>query len=253
MSLRHHEIAEAGHRILNPITDDKLMLLGRICRFREGQRQLDLACGKGEMLARWAQRYGIGGVGVDVSEVFLTAARERATELDAADRLEFVRGDAGRYEAEPNAFDVVSCVGATWIGGGLAGTVELMRRALKPGGLMLVGEPYWIGEPSPEAYEAIGLEPEDHATLPGTLDRFEAMGVELVEMVLADGDSWDRYAAEQWFAIDEWLRSVPSDHPDAADMREFLAHDRRTHLEHRRSHLGWGVFVLREPRGGQKS
>jgi SAM-dependent methyltransferase len=244
MSLRHHEISEAGHRILNPITEDKLMLLGGICRLREGLRHLDLACGKGEMLGRWAQRYGTGGVGVDLSEVFLTAARERVRELGVADRVRFEHGDAGAYEAEPGAYDIVSCLGATWIGGGLAGTLALMRPALRPGGLLLVGEPYWT-EPAPEtAFEAIGCEPDDFASLAGTLDRFEAAGTELVEMVLADGDSWDRYAAEQWFTVTEWLRAEPG-HADAADMREFLAHARRTYLEYTRRYLGWGVFVLR--------
>ena len=48
--LAQHEIAEAGHRILNPIDIDKLMLLGEVCRLGPGQRQLDLACGKGVFL-----------------------------------------------------------------------------------------------------------------------------------------------------------------------------------------------------------
>ena len=51
--IEQHEISEAEHRIINPFTDDKLLLLGDVCRLRHGQRQLDLACGKGEMLARW--------------------------------------------------------------------------------------------------------------------------------------------------------------------------------------------------------
>ncbi|MYS21954.1 MULTISPECIES: SAM-dependent methyltransferase [unclassified Streptomyces] len=246
MSLRHHEIAESGHRILNPYTEEKLMLLGRICRLREGQRQLDLACGKGEMLTRWAERYGIGGVGVDLSEVFLAAARDRAAELGVADRVNFERGDAGAYRAPDGAFDVVSCIGASWIGQGLAGTIGLLRPAMRAGGLMLIGEPYWTEPPPEEALEEIGVEAEDHASLAGTLDRIEATGMELVEMVLADGDSWDRYAAEQWFAVSDWLRSVPGDHPDAADMRAFLEHARRTHLTWIRRYFGWGVFVLRE-------
>src|SRR5829696_2950561 len=82
MSLRLHEIAEASHRILNPFTDEKLMLLGDMCRPEAGQRHLDLACGKGEMLCRWAKRFGTVGLGVDLSEVFLAAARARAAELD---------------------------------------------------------------------------------------------------------------------------------------------------------------------------
>ncbi|WP_329180305.1 SAM-dependent methyltransferase [Streptomyces sp. NBC_01477] len=248
MSLRHHEIAESRHRILNPITEEKLMLLGEICRLEPGQRQLDLACGKGEMLTRWAQRHGTGGVGVDLSEVFLTAARERAAELGVSERVSFERGDAGAYVADAAAYDVVSCVGASWIGGGLAGTIELLRPALRPGGLMLIGEPYWT-EPAPEgALEAIGAAPDDYTSLVGTLDRFGAAGMELVEMVLADGDSWDRYAAGQWFAIADWLRDAPAGHPDAADMRDFLDHGRRTHLEWNRRYLGWGVFVLRAAR-----
>ena len=49
MSLRYHEIAEAYHRILNPFSEDQLMLLGDICSLQPDDRQLDLACGKGEM------------------------------------------------------------------------------------------------------------------------------------------------------------------------------------------------------------
>lgn len=244
MSLRHHEIAEADHRILNPFTDDKLALLGTVCRLRPGQRLLDLACGKGEMLCRWAADHGVTGVGVDLSEVFLSAAHERARELGVADRVTFVSGDAAAYRAEPAGFDVVSCLGATWIGDGLAGTLELMRPALRDDGLLLVGEPYWIGAPPPEAYQAVGLRREDFTTLAGTLDRFTAAGAELVEMVLADGDSWDRYVASQWWTIDRWLRANPTD-PDTPAMREFLDRARDSHLRYQRDFLGWGVFVLR--------
>jgi ubiquinone/menaquinone biosynthesis C-methylase UbiE len=144
MSLRFHEIAESNHRILNPFTEDKLMLLGEICRLQSGMRQLDLACGKAEMLCRWTQQYGVSGVGVDISSVFLAAARARAEELGVTSQLTFVQEDAGKYQAEAQSFDVVSCIGATWIGNGLVGTLGLMKPALKPGGLLLVGEPYWI-------------------------------------------------------------------------------------------------------------
>src|SRR3954451_5771503 len=98
MSLRLHEIAEANHRILNPFTDEKLMLLGEICRLEAGQRHLDLACGKGEMICHWAERFGTQGVGVDLSKVFLAAARARAAELGVAGLVRFEQGDAGTYQ-----------------------------------------------------------------------------------------------------------------------------------------------------------
>jgi SAM-dependent methyltransferase len=241
--VRQHEISEAGNRILNPFSDNKLMLLGEVCRLRAGRHQLDLACGKGEMLCRWAARFGIEGLGVDISEVFLAVARKRADELGVADQVRFVSGDAGRFEAHARSYDIVSCIGATWIGGGLAGTIDLMRPALRPGGLMLVGEPYWTEPPPKDAFTAMGCKPEDFTSLAGTLDRFEAAGMRLVEMVIADGDTWDRYVASQWWTVSQWLETHRDD-PDAPAMREFLDKSRRSHLEYGRRYLGWGVFVL---------
>jgi len=58
MSLALHEISEADHRILNPFTEEKLMTLGAVSRVGPSTRILDLACGKGELLCRWAQAFG---------------------------------------------------------------------------------------------------------------------------------------------------------------------------------------------------
>jgi SAM-dependent methyltransferase len=242
--LRQHEIAEAAHRILNPLTDEKLNLVGEVCRLGEGQRQLDLACGKGEMLCRWAAEYGIGGLGVDISAVFLAAARARAEELGVTGLVRFQHGDAGRAAVQPGSYDIVSCIGATWIGGGVGGTIALMRPALRPAGLILIGEPYWTRPPPPEAVAAMGFQPDQFTSLVGTMERFEAAGMRLVEMVLADGDSWDRYVASQWWTVAAWLDDN-SEHPDAPAMRRYLEDCRRSHLEYGRRLLGWGVFVLR--------
>ena len=145
MSLRFHEISESRHRILNPFTAEKLRLLGRICAGERPTRMLDLCCGKAEMLCTWAVEHDVSGIGVDISEVFLAAARLRADDLEVGDRITLVHADAAKYVVEIDTqFDIVSCVGATWIGGGLVGTLDLMRPRVKPRGLLIVGEPYWI-------------------------------------------------------------------------------------------------------------
>jgi SAM-dependent methyltransferase len=244
MSLRHHEIAEANHRILDPFTDAKLRLLGEVCGVGPGTRVLDLACGKGELLCRWAEWFGSTGVGVDLSPVFLAAASARAAELGVAGQVSFVHGDAGTYEAEAGAFDVAACVGATWIGGGLAGTMALLRPAIRAGGLLVVGEPYYVDEPPAEAFSAWGFDPSDYASLAGTAQRLAASGLELLEMVLADGDSWDRYEAAHWRTVADWLVANPED-PDHEAMRRYLDEDRSTYLRWGRRYLGWGVFVTR--------
>jgi len=244
VSLRHHEIAEANHRILNPFTQAKLRLMGEVCGVGPGTRVLDLACGKGEMLSRWAEWFGSSGVGVDLSEVFLAAARDRAAELGVDERVTFVQGDAGAYAGEAGAFDIASCLGATWIGGGLAGTMALLRPAVHERGLLVVGEPFYLEEPPAEAVAAWGFAADDYTSLAGTAQRLEECGLQLLEMVLADGDSWDRYEASQWRTIADWLERDPGD-PDHDAMRRFLDGNRERYLQWGRRYLGWGVFVTR--------
>ncbi len=245
MTLRFHEISESRHRILNPFTAEKLQLIGRICIGERTVSVLDLCCGKAEMLCTWAVDHDVSGVGVDISEVFLAAARRRVAELSVDDRIELVHADAAKYVVETEAqFDIVSCIGATWIGGGLVGTLELMRPRSNAGGLVVVGEPYWI-DPLPEGLSVAGVEdPSEFASLAGTLDRVESAGFDLVEMVLASPDDWDRYVAAQWMTVDNWLRANP-DEPDANEIREWIKDGQRSYLTADRRYLGWGVFVLR--------
>lgn len=244
MPLRFHEIAEGSSRILNPFLSRQLMLLGEICNLNSETTILDLACGKGEMLCRWAEKHGVSGTGVDVSHVFLAAAKSRAAELGVADKVTFIQGDAGAYQPAPQAFDIVSCIGATWIGNGIEGTVNLMKPALKPGGTILIGEPFWHEPPPEAAYGAMRIKRDEFTSLAGTLDRFESAGLNLVEMVLADHEGWDRYESPQWMAVDSFLKNHPND-PDAAELRLWSNKSKRSYLEFGRRYLGWGVFVLR--------
>ncbi len=165
MSLRFHEIAEHNHRILNPFTHDKLMLVGEICQLNKDNNLLDLCCGKAEMLSQWSRHWGIQGIGVDISATFLKAARQRADELGITDRITLIEADASQYQPEMHSFDIVSCIGASWIGGGLVGTLKQMRSALKPDGLLLVGEPYWIAPPPDTLYELMGVAKQDYTSL----------------------------------------------------------------------------------------
>lgn len=245
MTLQFHEIAESTHQLLSPFSEAKLQLLGEICAPQQGTRMLDLACGKGELLIRWAREYGIIGVGVDISEAFLAAARQRADELEVIDQVNFVHDDAAQYPQSFHEFDVVSCIGATGIGGGLVGTLELMKTALKPrDGMILVGEPYWHVTPTYDVAASMEAEPDTFATLGDTLQRFESVGLELVEMVLADLTDWDRYEAKHWMAVDNYLRANPN-YSQAEELHAWMQKWRRSYLEYGRDYMGWGIFVLR--------
>lgn len=241
---RSFTIRESSHRIINPFTPEKLATLGRALHLPSDATILDLACGKGELLCTWARDHGVRGTGVDISTVFLRAAEARAVELGVADRVRFVHADAGTYEpGEP--VDVAACVGATWIGGSVAGTIRLLERHLRPGGTLLVGEPYWrLDPPDQRTVEACHASAkEDFRSLPALVSLFHELGFDLVEMVLADQDSWDRYAAAHWLNIRRWLDANPDDEL-AGPLREELSTDPLSYVTYQREYLGWGVFAL---------
>jgi len=240
---QYHEISESTHRIMNPFSSEKVRLLGEICHLGPDTRVLDLACGKGEMLCMFASERGAHGLGVDRYPAFVAAARARAAEFGIAEAVTFVEGDAGDPPSEERPFEIVSCLGASWIGGGLAGTLSLMRHRVTPGGWLLVGEVYWAEAP-PDVIRRKRASPDEFTDLAGTLDRFEAAGTDLVEMVLASHDDWDRYSGSQWLNVGNWLMANP-DHPDAAEIARLRDDSRRDYLAYERRCLGWGVFVLR--------
>ena len=241
---RIFNITESAHRIHNPITPEKLATLGAALRLESGARVLDLGSGSGEMLCTWARDHCIIGTGVDMSRLFTEQAKRRAEELGVAHQVQFIHGDAAGFVSDEKV-DVAACVGATWIGGGVAGTIELLARSLRPGGIILIGEPYWRQLPPTEDV-AKGCQAHaiaDFLPLPELLASFGRLGCDVVEMVLADQDGWDRYEAAKWLTTRRWLEANPGDEL-AKEVRTQLTSEPERYAAYTREYLGWGVFAL---------
>lgn len=241
---RIFNITESAHRIHNPFTSEKLATLGAALRLESGARILDLGSGSGEMLCTWARDYGITGVGIDMSRLFSKQAKLRAEELGVADQVEFIHDDAADYVADEKV-DVAACIGATWIGGGVAGTIELLAKSLRSGGIILIGEPYWLRPPSTEnvARQCLANSISDFLMLPELIGSFGDLDYDVVEMVLADQEGWDRYEAAKWLTMRRWLEAHPDDEL-AEEIRAKLTLEPKRHAAYTREYLGWGMFAL---------
>jgi len=241
---RIFNITESAHRIHNPITPEKLATLGAALRLESGARVLDLGSGSGEMLCTWARDHGVIGTGIDMSRLFTEQAKLRAEELGVTDQVQFIHGDAAGYVSDEQV-DVAACVGATWIGGGVAGTIALLARSLRTGGIILIGEPYWRRLPPTEdvAKGCLASAISDFLVLPERLASFGHLGYDVVEMVLADQDGWDRYEAAKWLTMRRWLEANPDDEM-AKEVRAQLTSEPVRYAAYTREYLGWGVFAL---------
>jgi len=236
---RYFVVAEATHEIQNPTSPEKLLLLGRLLGLEPGSRVLDIASGRGGPALLLAGVSGCTWHGIELSPDFHAVAVERIAEAGLAERVTFELGDAAQAAHETESYDAALCLGASFVYGSLADTVDALAPAVRPGGHVVVGEPYWRRLPLPEDYED---RREPWTTLEGTITVFESCGVPVVSVIASSEDDWDRYETRRWQAVVRWL-AENADDPDAADIRARHERARRTYLQHQREYLGWAIFV----------
>jgi SAM-dependent methyltransferase len=235
-------VVEREHELQNPTSAEKIVLLGERLRLGAHSHVFDVASGRGGPAVLLARTFGCRVTCVERSEDFHDAARQRVEEAGVADLVELVLGDALAYPLEPERYDAALCLGATFVWGGLDETLAALAPAVRSGGFVAVGEPYWRAWPLPQGYEP--GPGHDFVTLPETVARVEAAGLDPTGLICSSLDDWDRYETLHWLAADEWLREHPDD-PEAAAIRARVDADREHYLRYQRDLLGWAIVVGR--------
>jgi len=181
-----------------------------------GGRMLDLGCGTGQMLLRYASRHE-QAEGVDHSPEMLAHARER---LDRAglDRVRLARRNLFEFLAEPGPeYDLVTCVGCLHHlpAGTLAAFFPAVASRLKRGGRLLFAEP-------------VAVDPTD---IPGPVARWNAASV-----------MRERAA---------WLEDAGAEEPDEAPVEEATLRGlpEECGFELLAESRGWELFPHRIPAG----
>jgi SAM-dependent methyltransferase len=237
----YYAVAERDHEIQDPTSADKIRQLGRLLRLGPESRVLDVACGKAGPALVLAAEYGCTILGVERAEEFVAAGRARIAKAGLTERIEIVEGDASAYPLEPEAWDAALCLGASFVYHDLAGTLAALTPAVRRGGFVAIGEPYWREWPLPPT-----VDDEGYVTLPDTVAKFEAAGLAPVGIIAASDDDWDRYESLHWRALEEWLHENPDD-PEAPGIRERLETERDKYLGVLRPLLGWAIFAALKP------
>ena len=237
----YYAVAERDHELQNPTSPEKIRELGERLRLGPDSRVLDMACGTAGPAVLLATQFGCRIVGVERAPEFAAAARERVDAAGLGGRVEIVEGDAAAYPLEPSSFDAALCLGATFVWDDLDGTLAALAPAVRPGGHVAVGEPFWRSWPLPEGVDDLGYLP-----LAATVARIEAAGLPLVTLIASSQDDWDRYESLHWRALEDWLETN-ADAPEAGRIRERYERQRDDYLRFERTLLGWAIFAARRP------
>ncbi|QUH02757.1 class I SAM-dependent methyltransferase [Saccharopolyspora erythraea] len=227
--VNYYSVVESTHDVQNPASKEKLRLVADYLEVSPGDRVLDVGSGRGWWNVELAAR-GADVTGLEINEDFAAAAVLRAEQAGAAVRT--VIGPAAEFEAQAGAYDVVTCIGASFALDGYRPALGWMCDAVRDGGRIAIGEVHLDdGEPDEEVPSLVEL-----------VHIAEEHGVEVTGLVSASVDDWDRYESGHWASAHRWAR----DNPDHAQRQEILAQARANqsaYLTRTRGLLGWSILV----------
>lgn len=240
------DITHKKHVLCNPTSLAKFARLVELVRLPQGARVLEIATGKGELIVQLAERYGVAGVAIDLSPYCIADARRKIAERVPGAEIELLEMDGANYRPKAGeSFDLAACLGASWIFGGHKGTLAALAAMTKPGGLVVVGEPYWRQEPHPDYLAAAGLQRAMFGTHYENVATGEEVGLALLYTLVSNLDEWDQYEGLQWYAAENYAAAHPGD-PDVPELLQRVRNSQQGYLQWGRDALGWAIYLFRK-------
>jgi SAM-dependent methyltransferase len=240
---KYFAIGHEHHVFCNPLCEAKVDELIALLDLPDDARVLDIACGKAEFLVRTARHWKCSAIGVDLSPHFVADARAKVKGAGLESAIEIVEGNGSEYTGKPSSFDAAVCLGASWIWGGLEGTLRALASWARPGGVIVVGEPFWRSGPSSEHLEAAELTESSFDTHAGNAQAGLDLGLGLLHTIVSSEDDWDRYEGYQWWAAERYARRNRED-PDTPELIARMRSFRDHYLQWGRNEVGWAVYMF---------
>jgi len=137
---KFYDITHRERVVCNPTSERKLERLVELLRLPADAQVVDIASGKGEFLIRLAEAYGVRGVGIDISPFFIADAERALTARSPGGGVGFIQMNGADFKPdEPHSLSLASCLGASWVFGGHAGTLDALISMVKTLGASAYG------------------------------------------------------------------------------------------------------------------
>lgn len=235
---KYYGILHRFHAFMNPLSEHKFERIISVLDLSPG-KVVDIACGKAELLCRLAEAYDVTGIGIDISPWEVEDALKKVASRKLSERIEIREGDGNTLQIDANSLSAAFCIGATWIFGGLSGTLAHLCEWVKPGGVVVVGDAFRRAESSQEP----GLNTHAENTAMGG-----DQGLTYLYSMGNTQSDWDHYTQLTNFSAQKYADENPDD-PDVPELLATMAEDQRKYFEYERDAHGWGVYIFMKPSG----
>ena len=206
-------------------------------------RVLDLACGKGAVAVKVAQRLRVRVKGIDLMPEFIEYAAQKAKEYDVGDLCEFLTDDINEAVKTERDYDcVIFGAAGPDVLGGPAEALKKLKATVKPGGYILIEEGYI---PDESKQEDIRYNAGAYFPLRYWMELFKKTGLELVET--ASGHNEGELDSESGLAaITKRAGELAVKYPDKKTIFEGYVRNQRNEYDDIDDSLVCVTWVLRK-------
>ncbi len=202
--------------MLNPVTQQTLLLAGEYAEMGSGKLVIDLASGKGGPSLFWASEFGVQVDGYELDEINVAYANARATLLNLEGKARYFCRDLKDFIPE-RKYDIVAALGFdVSIFGGRPQTFDRFKSMVKSDGFVIFTEPVWVRKPVPPAIlKALKINQEDFITVEETRLLVSQQGYREVWHAVSAKEDWEAYVRPIFVTVQEFAQTHPDCERDA--------------------------------------
>jgi SAM-dependent methyltransferase len=111
---------------------------------------VDLGCGKGAVAVEVLEELDFEVLGIELFRPFITSCTELARTRGVSDRCRFLQGDIRKMAGRVPPADVAIFAALGDVLGRLDDTIGIIRQYVKPGGCLMIADPFLADSGSPD-------------------------------------------------------------------------------------------------------
>ena len=242
-------IAHREHPIACPVSDQRMRQIVEMLTAPAEGSVLDLGCGFGAWLLQTLEVHpSLRGVGVDIARPALAEAEREAARRGLSGSVRWVESDGADWKN--GTFDIVICVGASHIFGGLDRTLSALRTHLRPGGQVLLGDTIWERPPTRAAPEKLQAGPADFPDLAGLVSHVRERNFEIGHGHVSTLREWDDYEWSWTGSLVRWALDQTAGSQRQTEALSAAREHRDAWLNGYRKQLGFATLILIDHENG---